>query len=64
MENPVKVVTFGFNSKATISISSVNDEKIIVCLQRNLKKIDNTIIESHEKEIKIFQNISIALLVL
>ena len=56
MENPVKVVTFGFNSKATISISSVNDEKIIVCLQRNLKKIDNTIIESQEKEIKIFQD--------
>ena len=56
MENPVKVVTFGFNSKATISISSVNDEKIIVCLQRNLERVDNKIIESQEKEIKIVKD--------
>ena len=55
-EAPVKVITFGFNSKATISISSVNDEKVIVCLQRNLERVDNQIIESQEKEIKIFQD--------
>ena len=56
IEKPVKVITFGFNSKATISISSVNDEKIIVCLQRNLERVDNKIIESQEKEIKIFKD--------
>ena len=56
VDKPVKVITFGFNSKATISISSVNDEKIIVCLQRNLERVDNQIIESQEKEIKIFQD--------
>ena len=56
VDKPVKVITFGFNSKATISISSVNDEKVIVCLQRNLERVDNQIIESQEKEIKIFQD--------
>ena len=55
-DNPIKVITFGFNSKATITISSVNEEKIIVCLQRNLERLDNEIIEAQEKEIKIFQN--------
>ena len=56
IEKPVKVITFGFNSKATISISSVNDEKIIVCLQRNLERVDNKIIEAQEKEIKIVKD--------
>ena len=56
IENPIKVITFGFNSKATITISSVNDEKIIVCLQRELEIADNKIIESQEKEIKMIQN--------
>lgn len=53
IEKPIKVITFGFNSKATITISSVNEEKIIVCLQRELERPDNTIIESQEKEINI-----------
>ena len=38
IEKPIKVITFGFNTKATISISSVKEEKII---------------ESQEKEIRL-----------
>ncbi len=53
IEKPIKVITFGFNTKATISISSVKEEKIIVCLQRNIEKINGKIIESQEKEIKL-----------
>ena len=53
IENPIKVITFGFNTKATISISSVKEEKIIVCLQRDIEKINGKIIESQEKEIKL-----------
>ena len=52
-DNPIKVITFGFNSKATISISSVNEEKIIVCLQRDIEKMNGKTIESQEKEIKL-----------
>ena len=53
VEKPIKVITFGFNTKATITISSVKEEKIIVCLQRDIEKIDGEIIETQEKEIRI-----------
>ena len=53
MEKPMKVITFGFNTKATISISSVKEEKIIVCLQRDIESFNGKIIESQEKEIKL-----------
>ena len=52
-QKPIKLITFGFNSKSTITISSVKNEKIIVCLQRNIERIDKKIIESQEKEIRI-----------
>jgi len=52
IEKPIKLITFGFNSKATITISSVNDEKIIVCIQRDIKKLDGKLLEIQEKEIK------------
>ena len=55
MEKPMKVITFGFNTKATISISSVKEEKIIVCLQRDIEKLNGEIIESQEKEIKLIR---------
>ena len=50
---PIKLITFGFNSKATITISSIKEEKVIICLQRNIQKSDNEIIESQEKEMEI-----------
>lgn len=53
MEKPIKVITFGFNSKSTITISSVKEEKIIICIQRNIEKMNGYIIEEQEKEIKI-----------
>ena len=53
IEKPIKVITFGFNTKATISISSVKEEKIIVCFQRDIEKLNGEIIESQEKEIKL-----------
>lgn len=67
IDKPVKIITFGFNTKSTIAISSVKDEKIIVCLQRDIEKINGDIIEIQEKEIKmrkqspkkIYNNLSI-----
>ena len=53
IEKPIKLITFGFNSKATITISSVKEQKIIVCVQRNIETINKKIIESQEKEIII-----------
>lgn len=51
IEKPIKLITFGFNSKSTITISSVKDEKIIVCIQRNIEKMNGEILENQEKEI-------------
>lgn len=51
-QKPVKLITFGFNAKATITVSSVTEEKIIVCLQRDIKKSNNEILECQEMQIK------------
>lgn len=62
IEKPIMLITFGFNSKATITMSSVNEEKIIVCIQRDIEKVNGKIIEKQEKEIiksnkKIYNNL-------
>ena len=53
IKKPIKLITFGFNQKATITISSVKEDKIIVYLQRNIEKSTKEIVEPQEKEIKI-----------
>lgn len=53
LEKPVKLITFGFNQKATITISSIKDNKMVICLQRNIKS-NNKLIETQEKEIEIY----------
>ena len=63
IEKPIKLITFGFNSKSTITISSVKDEKIIVYIQRDIENANGEIIEMQEKQIitkdikKIYNNI-------
>lgn len=47
----IKLITFGFNSNATISISSIKDEKIIVYLQKDIEKPKGEILERQEKQI-------------
>ena len=56
IEKPIKVITFGFNTKATISVSSVKEEKIIVGIQRDIQKTDGTTLEVQEKEISKEKN--------
>lgn len=63
IEKPIKTITFGFNSKSTITISSIKDEKIIVYIQRDIENANGEIIEMQEKQIitkdikKIYNNI-------
>lgn len=65
LDKPIKLITFGFNSKSTITISSVNDEKIIVCVQRDIEKPNGEILECQEKQIilknnkKIYNNLTV-----
>ena len=53
IQEPIQIITFGFNSKSTITISSVSEDKIIICLQRDIKKANGEILEKQEIEIKL-----------
>lgn len=44
----LSVITYGFNSKATITASSIEDGNNILCLQRNIKASSGEIIEQQE----------------
>lgn len=48
----LKVITFGFNQKATITASSV-EENMMLCLQRSIVDIKENVIEPQEIEVKI-----------
>ena len=48
----LNVITFGFNSKSTITASSV-EESFIICLQRNIIDIDSEILEPQEIKVKM-----------
>lgn len=53
---PIKLITFGFNSKSTITISSVKDEKVIVCIQRDIEKKNGERLECQERQIILKNN--------
>ena len=48
----LNLITFGFNSKATITTSSIEDGEILVCIQRSIKIDENKQIEPQEIKIK------------
>lgn len=50
------VVTYGFNSKSTITASSVKEDEMILCIQRSFKNKENEIIEPQEIKIPIIQD--------
>ena len=49
----LKIITYGYNQKSSITTSSVEDEKVIVCLQRGIKNIYQEEIEPQEMELEI-----------
>ena len=50
------IITYGFNAKSTITISSVKDENMMICIQRNIKTLQQSIIEEQEININIKKN--------
>ena len=50
----LNIITFGFNSKSTITASSV-EENFIICLQRKIININKKIIEPQEIEVKVIE---------
>lgn len=49
----LNVITFGFNNKSTITASSVNEENVLICVQRNIMDKNNNIIEPQEVKINL-----------
>ena len=56
IEKPIKIITFGFNSKATITISSIKENKVMIFIQRDIMIDEQKRIETQEKEIKLENN--------
>lgn len=56
IEKPIKIITFGFNSKATITISSIKENKVMIFIQRDIMIAKQKRIETQEKEIKLENN--------
>ena len=48
----LNIITFGFNSKSTITASSV-EEEFLICLQRKIIDINGKVLEPQEIEVKI-----------
>lgn len=44
----VMPISYGYNSKATLTMSSVENEKLILCLQRSISNVLNKTIEPQE----------------
>lgn len=47
-ETNVKVITYGFNSKSTVTASSVKEDSILLCVQRNIQNLEGNNIELQE----------------
>ena len=52
-KNLINYITYGVNPKSTITISSIQDEKAIIYVQRNIKNIDEKEIEMGEVSIDL-----------
>lgn len=49
----LQLITYGYNQKATITASSIEGNKVMVCLQRSIKNFHNEEIEPQEVEIEV-----------
>lgn len=52
----ISVITYGYNLKATITASSINEDKILLCIQRSIKVEEKSNIEPKEIYIDIIEN--------
>lgn len=53
----LKVITYGYNQKSTITASSIEENKMMVCLQRSIKNVYQEEIEPQEAEIEVVQGV-------
>ena len=48
----LRIITYGFNSKSTITASSISNDEILICIQRSIGGFNNNQIEPQEIRIK------------
>ena len=47
------IITYGLNQEATFTISSIESERVLICLQRKIKNINGKTIEEQENSIEM-----------
>ena len=52
LEKSINIITFGFRNKSTVTISSVQEDETIICIQRKIKTINKKIIDPMEISVK------------
>lgn len=52
LDKEINIITFGFNHKSTVTVSSVTQETILIYIQRTIKNINNKVIRPKECVIK------------
>ena len=61
-KNRINIITYGLNSQAIVTISSVKDEDILICVQKRFKdikgidKYKNTSMGSNRESRNIYQH--------
>lgn len=50
------VITYGLNNKASLTVSSINEDNALLCVQRSIHGVNNNLIEEQEKNVKIKKN--------
>lgn len=51
------VITYGFNNKATFTVSSIEENNIIICLQRIIYNKNNEVVEPQEFKLEVPENL-------
>ncbi len=55
-KNNPNVITYGLNQKAVITMSSIKNENILICVQKEIENIKGKIIEQQEVKVEITKN--------
>ena len=52
----IKIITYGLNQKSTITVSSIKENEIIICIQRAFKNLEGNMVETKEVKRQLTKN--------
>ena len=56
VNSKTNVITYGLNQKATVTMSSIKTENILICVQQKFKNINKKVVEEQEVNVEIAKN--------